>query len=167
MQSKTQPKAFDLEAEIRKLADRAAITDVVHRYCRGINTNDASLVASCFTADAVLVSGGQTMHGNQAIENFYIEWFRTTSKGGGSAMQRKVSTPYSTNLEITLEGDRARGTSSGLAIHAGTRGDDGCITVRGVFYRDEFVRTENGWRISDRYHGAHWASEFPARLVPH
>jgi ketosteroid isomerase-like protein len=160
-------KPFDLEAEVRKLSDRAAINDLVLRYFRGVNTSDPKLIASCFTEDGILTMGGQTFKGSKAIENTFVEWARSTGEGGKGKIKRAVSTPYGSNLEITLDGDRASSTSSGLACHAGTRDDEGLVTVRGVYYRDEFVRTADGWRISNRYHGAHWASEFPAKLVSH
>jgi ketosteroid isomerase-like protein len=160
-------KTFDVETEIRKLSDRAAISDLVLRYFRGVNTSDPKLIASCFTDDAMLVSGGQTMKGRKAIEDYFTDWVRTTGSGGKGVMKRAVSTPYGMNLEITLDGDRASSTSAGMAIHAGTRDDAGMVTVRGTYYRDQFVRTADGWKISDRYHGAHWASEWPAKLVSH
>lgn len=160
-------KPFDLEAEVRKLADRAAITDLVSRYFRGVNTTSPQLIASCFTEDGILEIGGETVKGSKAVEGYFTQWARTTGQGGKGAIKRAVSTPYGTNLEITLDGDRASSTCSGLACHAGTRDEQGLVTVRGVYYRDQFVRTADGWKISNRYHGAHWASEFPAKLVSH
>ncbi len=156
-----------MRAQLRILMDRAEIADIMIRYSRGIRKNDSKLVASCFTQDARLESNGQKLVGAAAIETYYKEWFASTSNGGGGfGMQRIMSTPYLANdAEIRISGDTATAESSGLAVHAGKRDDTGLLVVRGAFYIDEFVRTSDGWRISKRFHGNNWVSEFPARIL--
>lgn len=157
----------DFQKHVREMLDRAAIADVMKRYARAIRKNDSRMMASCFTDDARLESNGQTLVGARAIERYYDEWFSSTMNGSGMFdMQRVVSTPFLANdAEILLNGDTATAESSGLAVHAGKRGEDGMVVVRAAYYEDEFVRTASGWKFSKRFHGNHWASEFPARIV--
>lgn len=157
----------ELQQQVRELVDRAAILDVMKRYARGIKKSDCQLLASCFTDDALLESNGQTLVGAKAIEAYYKDWFASTSSGKGMfGMERVVSTPYlASDADIVLDGDRATAESSGLAVHAGKRGEDGLVVVRGAYYEDEFVRTPSGWKFSKRFHGNYWASEFPAKLI--
>lgn len=156
-----------LQQQVRDLVDRAQIMDVMKRYARGIKKSDCKLLASCFTDDALLESNGQTLVGASAIEAYYADWFASTSSGKGMfGMARVVSTPYlASDADIVLDGDRATAESSGLAVHAGKRGEDGLVVVRGAYYEDEFVRTPSGWKFSKRFHGNYWASEFPAKLL--
>lgn len=167
MGSNTNQGSVDMQAQLRGLMDRAEIADIMKRYAQGIKKNDSKLVASCFTDDARLESNGQSLVGAREIEDYYSGWFASTATGGGGfGMNRVMSTPYMANdAEIQLNGDTATAESSGLAVHAGTRNDAGLVVVRGAFYIDEFVRTKQGWRISKRFHGNHWVSEFPARIL--
>ena len=52
-------KPFDLAAEVRRLSDRAEISDLVLRYFRGVNTTDPS-APSAAVPDPGGVPPGQT-----------------------------------------------------------------------------------------------------------
>src|SRR5271170_6025024 len=46
-----------LEAAIQDLSDRQKITDLLHRYCRGMDLLDMDLIAGVFTEDGFLDIG--------------------------------------------------------------------------------------------------------------
>src|SRR5690606_13574077 len=43
----------DAEARLARVIDQQEITDVIHRYCRGIDRCDFDLVRSCYHPDAI------------------------------------------------------------------------------------------------------------------
>lgn len=159
----------DMEARLQALSDRAEITDVIHRYGRGVATGDVALVASCFTDDAVLDMEYTVLEGGAAIRHFYGGRFGATNDVPPApvTLSNKISTPVMANIEIELNGDTARCESSCLAIHAGDRDGKGLVVVRGTQNSDEFVYTESGWRIAKRRHASKWVSESPGQVKKH
>src|SRR4051812_30203545 len=115
----------ELEAKLQELIDRAEITDVIHRYGRGVATGDVALVASCFTDDAILDMEYTVLEGGAAIRHFYAGRFGAVKDVPPSPVElaNKISTPVMANIEIELKGDSARCESTCLAIHAGDRAD--------------------------------------------
>lgn len=127
---------------VEHLLDLQAITDLLHRYARALDDKDWSLLATCFTADAVALYGAAL--GRQ--EGFAaIEKVCRTALGHLDSSQHMISNP-----EIRIDGDTATARCSVHAQHtkAGTPGGDN-MTIGGT-YRDELVRTADGWRIRRR-----------------
>jgi len=56
-----------MAADSRELAERAAITDVMHRYVWSVDSLDADGYAAVFTADAQIDSNGVLIRGQEAI----------------------------------------------------------------------------------------------------
>jgi ketosteroid isomerase-like protein len=158
-----------LESELRKIIDRAEITDVVNRYVRGLGSNDSDMVASCFADDAMLDLSYVKLQGVEAIRAFYSKRSRPGIKIAGSPIQmdRRVSTPYNANIAIDLQGDTAHCESSCLAIHAGTKGSAEVVLMRGTHNSDDLVRTPGGWKIRRRVHSTQWAAELPGVPTGH
>jgi uncharacterized protein (TIGR02246 family) len=48
----------------------------IKKYDEAVNNNDAAAVAALFTEDAVFVTDGGLLHGRQAVEKQYAEWFK-------------------------------------------------------------------------------------------
>jgi len=46
------------------------------KYDEAVNNHDAAAVAALFTEDAVFVTDGGLLHGRQAVEKQYAEWFK-------------------------------------------------------------------------------------------
>jgi hypothetical protein len=137
-----QPKS--LEEKIQELLDIAEITRLKARYCfgcDGVPSSDVThnrqvdyeLVASLFTEDAELDGVGRC-RGREAIGEYY------------RGIQRLplaihcVATPL-----IEVNGDTATGKWHGI-IPLITADDKAAAWLVGV-YKDEFVRTPEGWKI--------------------
>jgi len=125
---------------LREIADRVAITDLIHGYCVHFDNNEPEAVAALFTEDATVDYGPEsaTIVGSAAIaETITIGLERTFA-----ATSHHVS-----NIQITFDGpDRAESVTYVYAWHRYVDGSpDGELWGR---YRHGFARTEAGWRIS-------------------
>ena len=125
---------------LREIADRLAITDLIHGYCLHFDNNEPEAVAGLFTADATVDYGPEsaTIVGSAAIaETIAVGLERTFA-----ATSHHVS-----NIQITFDGpDSAESVTYLYAWHRYVDGSpDGELWGR---YRHGFVRTEDGWRIS-------------------
>ena len=128
------------EVIVRELSDRQEITDVLHRYCRGMDLLDMDLIAGSFTEDGFLDIGPEP---------------RLQTRGASAiheAMKRMKrfarSSHHLSNIQIEFQStDRAHCVSYILAWHELADGHSG--TMMGQ-YHDEFVRTAQGWRILAR-----------------
>ena len=131
-------------ARVTELLDRAAISDVVHRYARAIDLLDAELFRSCFTerVDIDFSSMGAGRHAGIAVG----DWLEQVYAGmGGFDATHHVSS----NHQHALRGDEATCVSYLVAEHFlfGARdGEDASLTLGG-FYTNELVRLATGWRI--------------------
>jgi hypothetical protein len=154
-----------LEARIQALEDRHEVEGLLFRYAAGIRDGDPERVASCFSDDGRLELGiGRTAEGPEAIRTLIA-----ANVSGGAFAQpplsldpRIVSTPVVGNIVVELDGDTARSTCVGVAIHGGVREGVEVVLLRGTVYSDELVRTADGWKIRSRKHTTHWQIEMPA-----
>jgi 3-phenylpropionate/cinnamic acid dioxygenase small subunit len=124
-------------------ADRAAIEEILVRYCTIVDARDFQRFDEIFTPDAIIdyTASGGIKGALPEIKTWLI----------------KVLAPFTvvlhhvTNFDIRVEGDRARSTCylfnpMGLGQPDGTTSMFWC----GGRYRDELVRTKGGWRITSR-----------------
>jgi hypothetical protein len=153
----------------RELADRFEITDVINRYAVGVKTGDSKLLASLFSDDAHLDYGFAQVDGSEDIEKYFAGTLASAEAGRNVvALDHKVvSTPMMSNVLIDLHGDSAHVESMCLAIHAGTRDDTDMVIVRGTQNVDDFVRTDDGWKIRRRQHLHLWTYEAPGGAGSH
>ncbi len=138
----------DLAAEVRALADRRAVADVVLAYARGVDRRDWAAVRACFEEDAV-VEG--TVH--QAPLEPYL---RSLVEG---VEHFPATMHFMGNQLVEVEGDTAEVETYAVAFH--WMGDppgaphDGNLVV-GVRYLDRLVRSPGGWRIRLRRVSSEW-----------
>lgn len=117
------------------LADRFAVADVLTRYASSLDEQDWDRLTTCFVPDAVAVlAGGPRLEGYAAI----VEAVQL-ALGHYSATMHHLG-----NHEVEIDGDTARLRANLIATHVL---EQGTFTVGGV-YREELVRTADGWRIS-------------------
>jgi ketosteroid isomerase-like protein len=130
-----------LEDTVRELADRQAITELVHAYCLHFDQNEPEQVAALFTEDATVDYGPETatIVGGGAIAGTIAVGLETIF----AATSHHVS-----NIQITFDGpDAASGTTYLYAWHRYRDGSpDGELWGR---YHHRFRRTEDGWRIAE------------------
>jgi hypothetical protein len=126
--------------ELQAMRDKAAIAEVVRRYCRGVDRLDTEMILSAYHPD------GYDDHGEL--------------KGGPAEfvaelvpLLRKSYTSTSHNIcnqLIELDGDRALSESYLIAVH--NTEADGVQWQEIVFgrYVDRFERRDGDWRIAHR-----------------
>lgn len=130
---------------VRKLADRAAIQDVLLRYARGVDRRDLELVASCFTPDASYE--GALASGTIAAA---LERLR-------DAMARYDGTMHLVgNQLIEVDGDSARSETYAVAYHRLTGTTEATLFIVGVRYLDDLVRDGDEWHICRRVVKTEW-----------
>ena len=118
---------------LRRLLDIQEITEVIYRYCRGIDRRDYELVRSCYHADAV------DDHGD--FRGGVDEFLAYVAKGL-PAFERTMH--FIGNLLVEPEGDRARAESYLVAYHhlRASRTKPERDYLVGLRYVDDFERRE-------------------------
>jgi uncharacterized protein (TIGR02246 family) len=127
-----------LEQRIQKLEDRAGIQDLVARYFKVTDDDDAVALADCFTTDARFIATGfEGGTGRDGVMAFL--------KSARSAMQQTVHTPHYVHIEFKGP-DEADGTvMAHLEIGIG-----GTTVYGAVRYLDTYAREGGKWRIATR-----------------
>lgn len=130
---------------LQRLCYQQEITDVLHRYCRGIDRLDQDLVRSCYHVDATDEHG--SFSGN--VED-YLQWC-------WKLLQRYDRTMhYLSNILITLDGDYAQAESYGVAIHEGDPERQERNLSVGFRFIDIFERRDEQWKIFKRVATTEW-----------
>ncbi|MCR2799353.1 nuclear transport factor 2 family protein [Microbacterium sp. zg-Y818] len=140
------PHADDEHVALATLVDRARITDVIARYCRGVDRRDFALVRSCYHDDAIDHHTGFTGPVDE-----YIEWIRV-------GLRRFPMTQHLIGQQlIELHGDVARCETYGMASHWSDGGDAApADLVTGFRYVDRMERRAGRWAIAERYAIRDW-----------
>lgn len=150
MSTTTDPRAatrsHDLLADV---ADRLAITDLLHRWGAHLDDQRFDALVSAFAADATISTPGGQAEGlgairAQAVRNHIPE----------VATQHRAS-----DLVIDLDGDRATARANYVGVFAQGQGRYAPPSVFqvGSVYRFELVRTPDGWRIRSLQMEPVWA----------
>lgn len=144
--------------------DRAALTDLVHRYAAGVDDCQFDSVAELFTDTAELAVPDppaellpvQHHHGHAAI------------RVAVSAVATTVRTEHAIIGEVYDDGPRpgiARGRIACVAHHWIPHGDQLTDLVWHLRYDDEYQQTETGWLISRRMLTINAIEHRPVRQV--
>ncbi|MCV7155101.1 nuclear transport factor 2 family protein [Mycolicibacterium pyrenivorans] len=120
-------------------SDIQDISDVLVRYATGIDRRDWTLFRTVFTDDCELDYGDiGTWSGVDAVTEFMV----AAHEMAGHTMHRI------TNQVVSVECDTA---TSRAYVDALIMAQDNSSGVNAAgFYDDEFVRTDNGWRLARR-----------------
>ncbi|MEM8705228.1 MAG: nuclear transport factor 2 family protein [Actinomycetota bacterium] len=135
-----------MDTRLAALVDKSEITDVVHRYARGIDRRDWDLVRSCYHPDAHDHHGGFS-----GTVDEYLVWVRELT-ARYSMTQHLVA-----GVLIDLVGDVAAVETNGVAVH---RSDDPAPhlnLVTGFRSLDRFERRDGRWAIAERTAVGEWA----------
>jgi hypothetical protein len=130
-------------------ADRAALTDLVHRYAAGLDDRQFDSVRDLFTETAELVvpdppaelDPGHRHCGHAAI------------RAAIAAVAATIRTEHAIVGEVFDAGpqpDSASGRIACVAHHWSHHGDQLTDVVWHLRYDDEYRRTDAGWRIAGR-----------------
>jgi hypothetical protein len=138
--------------DLQSLLDRQAITDVILRFCRGVDRKDEELLLTCYHP------GARDSHGIfDGPGHEYVVYLRPVL-ASFDTIQHVIG-----NVLIELDGDVAWVESYVTAYHIQTA-EDGTptqLTVSGR-YVDRFERRNGEWRIADRQFLADWSRVDPA-----
>jgi hypothetical protein len=130
-------------------ADRAALSDLVHRYASGIDDRRFDQVATLFTHDAELTVPDPP----STLEPVVRHAGRGTIEAAIAAGATTLRTEHAIVGEVYDPGprpDAARGRITCIAHHWDRRGDELVDVVWHLRYDDEYQRTDAGWRIGRR-----------------
>jgi 3-phenylpropionate/cinnamic acid dioxygenase small subunit len=131
------------EAELRALQDRHAIEELMHRYAWMVDRREWKRMDEVFAPGATI---DYTSTGGIKGE------YRATLAWLDRALAPwPINLHFLTNLQLELDGDRAR---SRILFQApmGRARPDGTqeVITNGGWYDDRLVRTAQGWRIAER-----------------
>jgi 3-phenylpropionate/cinnamic acid dioxygenase small subunit len=140
------------------LSDRAEIQDLIIAEASAMDRRDWERWKNCFTVDAAIdYSENDGAVGTPPMVGAWL----------ASVLGRFHSYQHlSSNAEIELTGDQARvRTMQYIAVKmAASDGDR--VVFSGIWFRDEVVRTPEGWRIEVRYEELAWRHNFPPDFAP-
>jgi ketosteroid isomerase-like protein len=140
---------IDTSAALARLLDRAAITDTLHRYAAGLDLNDADLLTSSLTEDAV-VDLGPAMR-RIGYEFPALAPRQTVVDTLIGAVGPLDSSHSISNIRITVDGDHATVLAYAQAQHFKPgSGSDPAETRHALMmnrYTASLVRDGEQWRI--------------------
>ena len=144
--AQAQPAELTLEQRVQRIEDEAAIERVILDYAVTLDARDFDAYVALFAEDGVWRNGAAVYTGREAIRAMLVGIYGESEPDydyGAADSYRIVS-----NVEITLDGDRATARSRQLTI---SRGDEGAPTplLSGV-YEDELIREDGAWKILHR-----------------
>jgi len=131
---------------LQEISDRLEIEDLLVDYCHAIDFRDWEALDAIFTPDAIIdytELGGS--RGNLAETKAFLAQAMPMFE----SFQHMISTS-----KITFDGDTASGRTilhNPMVLPAKSEGDKPHVFFCGLWYRDTFVRTSDGWRISSRH----------------
>jgi ketosteroid isomerase-like protein len=128
-----------------RLADRLAIGDLAHAYADAVDRRDLDAVTRLFTPDCAYegrLGIGTIADALTVLRDAFTRYVRTMHC-------------MSTQL-VTVDGDCGRAETACVAYHVRPNGRHFTVGVR---YRDDVVRTPEGWKIAHRVVETLWSRE--------
>ena len=141
-----------------RVTDQTSIQDVMIRYALALDSRDWELLRRCFIADAqVQYPGSPLLEGFEAVWRFCDQ-----------ALRRYRATQHLLgNYSIAVDNDHATTAVALQATHFAHETEGGDTFVLWGTYRDDVVRTVDGWRIARRTltssHTERWPGIGPSR----
>ena len=139
-----------LEARLQDLEAECEIRNLVARYLLKVDDKDFEGIAEEFAEDGVMDFGGLVGLGNYRGREAIAQVFRDVEGAPGFAWHL-AHTPY-----IEVNGDKAIGHWGWTVL--GLPGGE-AMEFGGV-YDDEYVKTDEGWKIKKKVATAWYAMEF-------
>ena len=129
---------------LQEISDRLEIQDLLVRYSHAVDSRDWDAFEQVFTDDAVI---DYTEMGGPRGGVKETRAFLESAMPMFSCFQHMIA-----NTVLDLDGDRARARTICHNPMVLDRGQGQThVFFCGLWYRDELVRTPEGWRIKDRY----------------
>ncbi len=138
----------DLQKRLQRLEDKDALATLINRYCKTADDHKWDEFAACFIPDGVLgFENWGTIVGREKI-----------AAASGGAEDRFQGLQHSmTNMEFTVDGDKAVGTCYLWFSATMDTSKPHEYHAFGGPYRFDFTRTPEGWRIARMQMKKIWA----------
>jgi len=127
--------------QLQLLVDRAAISDVLHRYATGLDTRDWALFRSIFTDEVDMDFSSIRMKGGRVRADDWVESARVQFAGFDATQH------LSANHVHDIRGDEATCTSYMRAEHFVITNEGENYYTMGGYYTNRLVRTAQGWKL--------------------
>lgn len=127
-------------SDLLVLLAKQEITEMLHRYCYAMDTNDRQLGYGVWHPDG-------TAHYEGMFEGLGRDFIDFGQEGHESAFKRGTSHQL-TNVLVEVDGERA--TSQSCVTAAARVGDTELLYIIRGRYFDEWSRREGTWRIDHR-----------------
>lgn len=139
----------------QQVADRLEIQDLLARYCFAIDDRDWQALDDVFSPDA-RIDYRQT--GDAAGNLSEIKLWLPVALARFPRYQHMIAT-----TKLDLDGDHALGRTIlfNPMVHRDEAGEERTCFI-GLWYRDVFLRTPAGWRITERVEEMSWTHNTPA-----
>lgn len=124
--------------QIRLLADRAALVDLVAIYSMAVDDHDLPTVVDCFAPDGTFTRMGSTVSGHDELRAFYR-----------GMMDRYLTTLHVPDSQVTAV-DTDAGTGTGVATGHAELALDGRLLMAAYRYDDTYVRRQDRWVFQSR-----------------
>ncbi len=143
---------------MQEMSDRIEIQDLIARYAHAIDDADYDALDNVFTPDAII---DYTDLGGAKGTLQETKAYLAGAMGNFSNYQHMSATS-----RVDLNGDTAKArTILFNPMMMKHEGKDQMFFI-GLWYRDELVRTEAGWRIASRREEKCWSFNAPEGLLP-
>lgn len=154
MSSIYQPGTPARERALDALLSKQAISELLCRYCRGIDRCDPATLKSAYWPDATETHG--TFNGNAwEFADYMTDNMRTN-------MKRSHQQIGNAAIEIEADGIHARGETY-VTGFMHVDGPDGMMDmIVGGRYLDRYERRGDEWRILDRVYVLDWNQNLPS-----
>ncbi|MDE0854578.1 MAG: nuclear transport factor 2 family protein [Nevskia sp.] len=136
------------QTALRRLLDRQAIQDCLHRYTRGVDRLDRELLLSAYHADAIDDHGA--FSGSPAA---FADWALPHHRE-----HQRITYHLILNHSCDLDGDCAH--SETYCVYIGVN-RSGTVDVIGNRYIDRLERRDGRWAIARRVCVVEWVSNLP------
>ena len=136
-----------IPADLATIADERACERLIINYTHLVDSGNASAIADLFTPDGTWRTDEFAMEGQDAIRSGF---------GRRQGVSRRQSRHVCTNIAVSVNGDSATAVSYLINYRHDSQSGQaerpapaGIAKYVGEYY-DQFTRTEQGWRFSDR-----------------
>jgi len=142
----------------QEMSDRLEIQDLLAVYCEAIDDRDWAALDNVFTANAIIdytEAGGAK--GNLTETKAYL----AKALKPFSGMQHMLGLPV-----IKIQGDNAKARTTTFNPMVIEQNGKPHIFFVGLWYCDELIRTEQGWRIASRFEEVSYFHNLPENFAP-
>jgi 3-phenylpropionate/cinnamic acid dioxygenase small subunit len=156
LQEKKRKTRMALSSE--QISDRVEIEDVMTRYCYAVDDRKWDVYRGLFTQNAIIddrVTGG--------IQSGVEEHIQYLSK----ALSRVVLSQHAIStvrIDLSAGSAKVRAQCSCPMVLA-LEGEKTQVFFQGLWYRNSFVRTHEGWKISHLVEEGYWTYNMPPHFI--